>query len=227
MDFHPRQQRRIVIVGVIIVAIGIAIASDALRERMADVIVWIEAVIARSPVAGMVAFVLLAMISAMLAFFSSAFLTPVAVMAWGTWGCMALLWTGWLLGGIASFAIGRLFGRRVTAALVGEELLDRWTAYLDTRTRFRHVLLFQAMMPSEIPGYVLGTLDYRFMLYLLALAITEIPYVVAAVYLGESFLEGRSSIFVAAGLAVLVLAAVLHIVSRRGAGRNMDADEPL
>ena len=140
---------------------------------------------------------------------------------------MALLWTGWLLGGVASFAVGRLFGRRVAAALIGEEALDRWTAYLDTRTRFRHILLFQAVVPSEIPGYVLGTLNYRFVLYLFALAITEIPYVVAAVYLGESFLEGRSGIFVAAGLAVLALAAVLHVINRRAAGRNVDGGEPL
>jgi uncharacterized membrane protein YdjX (TVP38/TMEM64 family) len=224
MEFHPRQQRRIIIVGVIIVVIGLATASEALHDRMADIIVWIEGIIARAPLAGMVAFVLLAMISAMLAFFSSAFLTPVAVYAWGTWACVALLWTGWLLGGIAAFAIGRLFGRRVTAVLVGEEPLARWTAQLGASTRFRHILLFQAVVPSEIPGYLLGTLNYRFPPYLLALAITEIPYAVAAVYLGESFLEGRSEIVIAAGVAVLLLAALMHVIGRRRASRGPGAD---
>lgn len=227
MDFHPRQQRRILVLGAIIVAIGLALASEVLHGRMAAFVLWAEAGIERAPATGVAVFVLLAMASAMLAFFSSAFLTPIAVATWGTWGCMLLLWLGWLLGGIASYAVGRLFGRRVAAALVGDETIERWSSQLGERARFRHVLLFQAVVPSEIPGYVLGTLGYSFALYAIALAVTELPYVIAAVLLGESFLQGRSGVFLAVGAGVLLFAVALHLARRRRAGRDMDAGGPL
>jgi uncharacterized membrane protein YdjX (TVP38/TMEM64 family) len=80
---------------------------------------------------------------------------------------------------------------------------------LGTRARFAHILLFQAAVPSEIPGYVLGILRYSFPLYLAALAITELPYAIATVYLGESFLEGEGTVFILLGFAVIVLGMFL------------------
>jgi uncharacterized membrane protein YdjX (TVP38/TMEM64 family) len=74
-------------------------------------------------------------------------------------------------------------------------------------------------VPSEIPGYVLGILRYRFLLYLTALAITELPYAVAVVYLGESFLEGEAIVFVILGVAVILLGAFLLQILRRLAQR--------
>ena len=65
------------------------------------------------------------------------------------------------------------------------------------------------MVPSEIPGYVLGILRYRFSLYLTALAITELPYVIGVIYLGESFLKGDSTIIIVLGISVVVLGIVL------------------
>lgn len=71
-----------------------------------------------------------------------------------------------------------------------------------------HVLLFQAFVPSEIPGYVLGTLHYRFCWYVVALAITELPYAVVTVYLGESYLRGNRLIFISLGSLVVIAALV-------------------
>ena len=83
------------------------------------------------------------------------------------------------------------------------------------RMRFIHVLGFQAVVPSEIPGYLLGTLHYRFLYYLAALGITEIPYAIATVYLGESFLRGNSAVFIVVGIGLIVLAALLLHIHRR------------
>ena len=47
-------------------------------------------------------------------------------------------------------------------------------------------------MSSEIRGYLLGIMRYLFLLYLLALAITELPYVIGVVYVGDHFLQGES-----------------------------------
>lgn len=202
---HQNLQRHIVIVGLLVIAAGFVAASDTLHDKADQLIVWCEGVIALEPVLGMAAFVLLAMVSAMVAFFSTAIIVPIAVFAWGKTTCMILLWCGWLMGGIASFCIGRFLGRKVAAVLIGEDKIAGWQTQVSDRARFRHVLLFQAVVPSEIPGYVLGLLRYRFSFYLAALAITELPYVFAVVYLGESFLKGESTLIILLGAAIVLL----------------------
>ena len=137
----------------------------------------------------------MALVSAMLAFFSSAVLTPIGVYAWGAFETFLLLWSGWLLGGMLSFFIGRYLGRSVVAVLLGESRLANWEAQVGSHTRFFHILLIQAALPSEIPGYVLGTLRYRFAVYVAALAIAELPYALGTVILGESFLRGETILF--------------------------------
>jgi uncharacterized membrane protein YdjX (TVP38/TMEM64 family) len=174
---------------------------------------WTEGIISKSPVIGMLVFVLLAAVSAIVAFFSVAVITPVAIYAWGHGTCLALLWLGWFLGGIVSFLIGRYFGRSVAVAIIGEDKIADWEKQISKRSRFIHILIFQALVPSEIPGYVLGMLRYPFPLYLLALAITEMPYAVATVYLGDSFLEGESVAFLVLGVGVLLIAAILWMVA--------------
>jgi uncharacterized membrane protein YdjX (TVP38/TMEM64 family) len=209
MSIREILQRHIIIVGILIVVVGLIAASDTLHDRAEELIVWSEGIISQAPVLGMLVFVLLAMISAMVAFFSSAVVAPVAIYAWGKAGTFVLLWIGWLLGGIVSFCIGRYLGRSFVNMIIDEDKIAGWEHELGTRARFSHILLFQAAVPSEIPGYVLGILHYRFLLYLAALAITELPYAVATVYLGESFLEGESAIFVVLGFAVVILGLFL------------------
>ena len=215
MAIRRNLRRHILIVGMLIIVAGFIVASDTLHDKTEAIIFWAEGLISQAPLLGMIVFVLLAMISAMAAFMSSALLVPVAVYAWGKAGCLALLWLGWFLGGIASFCIGRFFGRSVVSMIMGEEKIASWESQVSKRTRFIHILLFQAVVPSEIPGYVLGILRYRFLFYLAALGITELPYAVATVYLGESFLRGDSTVFIVVGIGVIVLATFLFQIHRR------------
>ena len=208
-------QRNFIVVGLAILAAGLIAASDALHDGTGEIIAWMQVTISQAPLLGIIGFVLLAMISAMIAFFSSAVLAPVAILAWGKPATLALLWLGWLLGGIASFCIGRFLGRSVAATLIGETKIAAWEGFVNQRTRFLHILLFQAAVPSEIPGYLLGILHYRFLLYLIALAITELPYAIAVVYLGDSFLEGESSILMVAGGAAVLLGALIYLLAGR------------
>jgi len=209
MNIRDYLQRHIVIVGTFIVVAGLVAASDTLHDRTAEIIVWMEAAISQAPILGMAVFVLLSMFSAMVAFFSSAVFAPIAIYAWGKTGTFLLLWLGWFLGGILSFCIGRFLGRAVAGRIVDEKKIEGWERELGTRARFVHILLFQAAVPSEIPGYVLGILRYSFPLYLLALSVTELPYAVATVYLGESFLEGEGAVFILLGFAVIALSMFL------------------
>lgn len=111
MPFRRNLQRHLLVVGMLIIGAGLVAASDTLHDSTEEIILWTEGMISQAPLLGMLIFVLLAVLSAMVAFFSSALLAPVAVYAWGQAACLALLWCGWFLGGIASFCIGRFLGR--------------------------------------------------------------------------------------------------------------------
>jgi len=215
MSTRHAYHRHILFLGIIIIVAGLITASDVLYIKIEEMIAASEAIISRSPILGMLLFVLLAMVSAMLAFFSSAILVPIGVYAWGSITCFVLLWIGWLLGGVTSFFIGRYLGRPVAAKLIGETRLSRFEKQLGRHARFIHILMFQAALPSEVPGYVLGTLRYRFSLFLLALAIVELPYALGTVYLGTRFLERDIVFLILIGFGGVMVATFSYHFFRR------------
>ena len=208
-------RRHILFLGIIIIVAGFIAGSDALHTKSEEILAASEAIISRFPLLGMLLFILLAMVSAMLAFFSSAILVPIGVYAWGSITCFLLLWIGWLLGGVASFGIGRYLGRPVAAKLIGEARIAHFEKQLGRHAKFIHILLFQAALPSEVPGYVLGALRYRFSLFLLALAIVELPYALGTVYLGTKFLERDIVLLLLIGFGGVMVCTFAYYLYRR------------
>lgn len=211
----PARTRVLLLLLVCGVLLAVA-SSDALHGALLGALQATEGVVDRSPGLGAALFVVLAAASAVLAFFSSALLVPVAVHAWGVTASVALLWVGWLLGGAFTYAVGRRLGRRVARRLVPPERFDRYEARITERTPWTLVLLLQLALPSEVPGYLLGTVRYPFGRYLLALGVAELPYAVGAVYLGEGLVERRPALLVAFGAAgaVLVVGALRLLRAR-------------
>lgn len=114
------------------------------------------------------------------------------------------------------FFVGRYLGRPVTAKLVGTARVDSLEAQLRGHARFVHILFFQLTLPSEIPGYVLGTLRYPFWPYLGALAIAEIPFALATAFLGISFLERKTGWLITLGIGGLVISGIaFHYYQRK------------
>lgn len=213
-------RRAAVLVALCVALVAIA-SSEALHNALIDVLEVIEHVIAAYPVAGAVLFVAFAAVSAMFAFVSIAVIVPAAVFAWGDLLSMVMLWIGWILGGCATYGIGRFLGPRVVRWLTVERTLHRFERRLQRDAPFGLILLFQLAVPSEIPGYVLGLSRYRFLKYLLALAIAELPYTVVTVYLGASFIERRSGVIVVAAITLVVLSVGAHYIwhaKTRGSG---------
>jgi uncharacterized membrane protein YdjX (TVP38/TMEM64 family) len=169
---------------------------------------------------GMVVFVLLSALSAMVAFFSSAALVPIGVYAWGSTTTFALLWLGWLLGGVGAYLVGRYVGRRAVAWLVHEEQLRHYERRMAANAPFAVILLFQLALPSEVPGYVVGVLRSRFSTYLAALALAELPFAAGAVFLGDSFIHGDRRGLIAAGLLLIAISAVALIAWHRVNGHR-------
>ena len=196
----------------IIVLAAVALSLDAIHEPLLGLLNAAGPVIAAHPRLGAVLFVALSALSAMLAFFSSALLVPVALVVWDRWTTIALLWLGWLLGGVLAYGIGRVLGRPLINTVGSARLIAFYQRRVSAGMRFPTVLLLQFALPSEIPGYLLGILRVRFRTYIAALALVELPYAVGTVLLGESIVQQRAGWLVvlgAAGVGVTVLAAYL------------------
>ena len=209
--------RRLVLLLLVVAAAGLVVASAPLHGALTSLVAAGEAFMARAPVAGAAVFVGLTALSAMVAFFSTGLLAPVAIATWGPFTTFLLLWIGWLAGGAVSYAVGRYLGRGVAGVLVGAETLEHWERELRDRSHVTHLLLFQLAMPSEILGYVLGIVRYSFRTYIGVLSLTEIPYALAIVYLGESFLAGDAVRFVLAGVVAIAVSAGMYFWLRRTA----------
>jgi uncharacterized membrane protein YdjX (TVP38/TMEM64 family) len=197
-------------------AVGIGLATLLVLARPAHqwllgLIEWADPLIRERAALGMAIFVALAALSAMLAFVSSALLVPVAVYAWGPRLCFVLLWTGWFLGGLLAYAAGRYLGRPVVDAVVSRRTAARYETWVEPGASFVPVFLLQLAMPSDVVGYLFGLARCRFVVFIAALGLAEVPYALGAVYLGVSFLNRRLIPLIALG----ALGALLGIVALR------------
>lgn len=214
-DLLPSFRARAALFVILVAALTVLAASDAVHEALLRVFDAARAIIAVHPVLGAAVFVLLAALSAMLAFFSSAVLVAPAVYAWGPVVTALLLWLGWMLGGAASYALAYVLGRPVLRWLAPGRSFTPFEERITQRASFGFVLLFQLALPSEIPGYVLGLVRYAPGRYFLALAIAELPYAVGTMLLGESFVERRIALLVALGAVAAVTGVLLARALRR------------
>jgi uncharacterized membrane protein YdjX (TVP38/TMEM64 family) len=198
-------RKRAVVVSLLLALLVAVAAFHPLHAVLAGWSARAGSVIEQHAIAGPVIFLLLSMLSAMLAFFSTAVLIPITVTAWGKTATLVLLWSGWFLGGALSVAIGRFLGRPAVRHFIAAERLDQYEREVKELVGFPQLLLLQLALPSEIPGYVTGMLRFRPGRYLLALAIAELPFAAGAVFLGESFLKGNLLTVLLVGAAGIAL----------------------
>lgn len=207
-DPHPPYRALALLL--VFATVAVLLTIEPLHDGLLRLLAAAEPVIVAHPVIGMLVFVLLSALSAMVAFFSAALLVPVAVYSWGQPATMVLLWLGWLLGGMCAYAIGFGLGRPLLTTMGATRLLAFYRERLPQQVPFAVVLLVQLALPSEIPGYLFGLLRVRFTTYLMALALAEIPFAVGTVLVGESVVEQRGGMLlllgtVGAGISVYAL----------------------
>lgn len=216
---HPTQHgvvwRRAIVLTLLCAALAAIAASEALHAALINVLAESRTVLADHPVQGAWLFVGLAAVSAMVAFVSIAVLAPIAVYTWGEPLSMALLWAGWIAGGAAAYCIARFLGRPVVHWLTATAALARLERLVSRTTPLSFVVLLQLALPSEIPGYLLGLVRYPFWRYLVAVALGELPYALATVYLGATFVEARSGQVLLIGLSIAAVSLSAFYVLRR------------
>ncbi len=208
--------RRLIVLLLLVALLALVLLLPSVFGRLSILTARAAAIIEQHAILGAIVFLGLSIVSAMLAFFSTAALVPVAVSAWGKLMTLALLWLGWLGGGALSYGIGRYLGRRAVVHFVEPKRLARYERMARRLAGLPQILLLQLALPSEVPGYVLGILRCRPRTYLLALAIAELPFAIGAVYLGESFLHGNVLLFViVAVVGITVSAWAARLLRRR------------
>jgi uncharacterized membrane protein YdjX (TVP38/TMEM64 family) len=217
-----RHQRHVLIKAAGLAALLLVAASASLHGMVERAFEAVGGLLGRHPVAGALAFTCLAAMSAMLAFFSSAVVVPIGVQHWGQLLTGVLLWAGWLVGGATSYAIGRFFGARVLGLLVSPERFRYYQDRVGRLTSFGTLLLFQSAVPSELPGYVLGTVRGPFLKYLAVQALAELPYAAGAVLLGDGFLRRQYPLMIGLGLlGIGAFAWAAHGLHRRIGGADV------
>jgi uncharacterized membrane protein YdjX (TVP38/TMEM64 family) len=202
---HALAHRRVVVLLSLCLALAWIASSSTLHGALLGVLVATQELIHAHPLLGASLFIVMAAVSAMFTFASIAVLVPAAVFTWGAGSTIAGLWFGWILGGIGTYVIGRYLGRPAVRWLISSAALQRVESRIPAAAPFPLILLLQIALPSEVVGYVLGLARYPFLRYAAALALAELPYTVATVYLGNGFIEGRGWVIVGVGAAIATL----------------------
>ncbi|MEO7136810.1 MAG: VTT domain-containing protein [Gemmatimonadales bacterium] len=212
----PWSHRRVIALGLLLTIAVLLVLARPAHAWLLSLFAQAESAIRHREAWGMIVFVLLAALSAMVAFVSSAFLVPVAIYVWGPVVCFLLLWTGWFLGGLAGYAIGRYLGRPVVERLVRPGALARYEGWARSGKSLVPMLMVQLAIPSDLASYLFGLVRCRFIIFAAALALAEVPYALGVVYLGVSFLERRILPLVALGVAGVLLSVwAIHRIHRR------------
>jgi uncharacterized membrane protein YdjX (TVP38/TMEM64 family) len=207
--------RRVALLVVAVGALVLVASADSLHALLVSLTDRVTPLMQSRPAMGAMLFVLISALSAMLAFFSSAVLVPVAVQVWGTWGTIALLWLGWIAGGVLAYSIARTAGRPMVARLVKGDLLARYESRVSDHAPLGLVLLFQLGLPSEIPGYLLGLARYSLLRYLFALAVAELPWAIVTVLLGTTLMERRVPVLIGVGAVAAALSGLAFVALHR------------
>jgi uncharacterized membrane protein YdjX (TVP38/TMEM64 family) len=207
---HLLPTRRLTVLVVALFLAGVAAWSADLHHLIVHAVEWIQPLITNHSVWGAFLFAGLAALSAVLAFFSSVVLVPIGVYVWGETTCFLLLWTGWLLGGMLTYTIGRRLGWPIVRWLLSARVAAKYESRIPESRRFLPVLLFQLALPSEGAGYLCGLFRVPPLTYLAALAVAELPYALGTVLLGTAFFRREYPMLLAVGLAGLLWLGWLH-----------------
>lgn len=186
---------------------AVLLSIDSLNAGLHRLLVTAEPAIAAHPVSGVLLFIALSALSAVVAFFSSALLVPVAIYTWGMPLTAVLLWVGWWVGGACTYAFGRALRRPLVRMAGHAEQLDFYRRRVPADAGFTMILLLQIALPSEIPGYLCGVMRVPFRTYALALALAELPYALGAVWIGDSLLQQRTGLLLSLGVLGAVASA--------------------
>jgi uncharacterized membrane protein YdjX (TVP38/TMEM64 family) len=162
-----------------------------------------------NPVPGVLLYIALNILDALIAPGATLPLIPIAAKAWGRIPAGIVTMVGWTTGSLLAFLIARRWGAAAVKKITSFERVRRLRKYIPENL-FWSVVVLRAVMPMDVMSYVLGLFtDMSWQTYLGATALGLLPSALLLAYLGK--LPNAYEIFTLClgGLAVvwLVLAA--------------------
>ncbi len=170
-------------------------SSTLLQDYFKQASMFLEDYGNRYPGQSVFIFIGLAVISTMLAAFSSIWLVPPAIILWGNSLTIFLLLVGWLIGATFSYTIGRYGGSPLVRKFVSAKQVSYYEHLISERLGIWIIFLFRLTLPSEIPGYVLGIARYPFAKYFLITFLAELPYAIFTIYAIDSIINKKPEAF--------------------------------
>jgi len=209
------RRRRLVALASLVAGVAVLVLSEPVHDVVLRVLGYAHTLAAGNLWLAAAVVVTFAALGAMIAFVSSWIVLPFAVYTWGPVQALLLLWLGWLLGGVATYSVGRFIGRPAVGWLASPNVLAQYEKRISRRSTFGLILLLQLGLPSEIPGYVLGLVRYPFGWYLAALSLAELLHGIPAVYLGAGLVERQAALVVGVVAVMIALTLVAAYGLRR------------
>ncbi|MBM3204401.1 VTT domain-containing protein [Candidatus Uhrbacteria bacterium] len=168
------------------------------------------------PWLAMVIFIFVAAASAMFSLFSGAPLIPIGVSLWGSVLTLILLLTGWIIGGMGAYVLGRYGAYPFIKRFLPEKKITKYRNHIPPHTEFMMIFLFRLITPAEITGYLLGIMKYPFGRYTLITLLSEIPFAILAIYMSEAFvLKQELTFWVLGGLALFFFFLLSYLFHKK------------
>ncbi|PIR87015.1 MAG: hypothetical protein COU11_02175 [Candidatus Harrisonbacteria bacterium CG10_big_fil_rev_8_21_14_0_10_49_15] len=198
-----------------LVGFGVWYLSDDWQRMYDSLLTFFEGVVVSNEPLAVLVFVLLTVLSAMLSFFSSTPLVPIANDLWGRPATFVLVMVSWVVGAIFAYWVGLYFSRFIRHFKIFRRI-DAWRNQLEGRTEFWLVFLFRFAMPAEIASYTLGVLRYPFWSYFWITIVTDFPFAILAVYISSALVDQKPFLFIGlSSLGILIITLMAYFLYKR------------
>jgi len=222
-------RKNFVVLALLIIAVVAFWYAPAAQDVFYSFTTVLQKLVGEHTAMGVLSFVLLAALSAMVAPFSSIPLVPAAILIWGKWLAFALLLSGWVLGGVITYFLGAFAAYPAVRFFVSKSnQIEYWCHKIRVKATFIIVFLFRMALPAEIPGYILGFTHYDFWKYILATALAEAPFAAIVVFASGALVAEKQASFMSWLLVIVVIIIMSSVALRVGmfVGQNDDRLPP-
>jgi len=167
-------------------------------------------------VQGLVVYICLNILDAVIAPGATLPLIPIAARAWGRIAAALVTTIGWTAGSIVAFYIARRWGTPIVKKLTSMERVKRLRPYVPKHP-FWSVVLLRLVLPMDVISYVLGLFsDMTWSSYALATALGLTPSAFVLAWIGKT---PRAYDFIMFGIGGVVIAWIVYSTRWRARSR--------
>jgi uncharacterized membrane protein YdjX (TVP38/TMEM64 family) len=204
--------KKIITLVAFVILIGLVVyASSELQNHILNSVNYLGGYFRNHLFLGGLIFFAISVVSVLISPFSSVPLIPSAIMAWGSFLTLSLLFPAWVVGGILAYFIGSLTQEKILKRFISFEKVEYYKKRISPRSQFLLVFIFQTVTPSEISSYTLGIIRYDFEKYLAVIVLSDLLFAFFIVYATSALISGK--IFLFAGV-ILLGSVVFYLVYR-------------